>query len=364
MQATKTGIILLNFGEPEHATLNEVVPFLEKIFSLNSPLMGGATVEEVRERSRKMAEVRAPGLIEEYEAIGGSPLHAQAREQAEGLERELKRRGHDAVVRLGMQFTEPTIMEAVETMRAEGVEVLVGLPAYPLAGPSTTVAALEAMDAAVKALQWDVSVREVSGWHLHPAYLALRAESIRATAEKGGVSLDEPGTRLVFSAHGTPVKYLQAGNGYEMYVRDYCDRVAALLGVRDYELGYQNHTNRPGLQWTQPDIEQVIATTTAERVVVDACSFMHEQSETLAELDHGLRGEAEGRGLEFHRVPVPYAAPRFISVLADLVEPFTRPGGGPVVGEAPVEVAGVAMRPCLCKRSPRAFCMNPVLHEG
>ena len=34
----KTGVLLLNFGEPEHPTLEEVVPFLERIFSLNAPL--------------------------------------------------------------------------------------------------------------------------------------------------------------------------------------------------------------------------------------------------------------------------------------------------------------------------------------
>ncbi|HET8654771.1 MAG TPA: ferrochelatase, partial [Longimicrobiaceae bacterium] len=336
----KTGVILLNFGEPEHPTMEEVVPFLERIFSLNSPLLGRATPEEVRARSREMAEARAPGLIAEYEEIGGSPLYAQAREQAERLEAELVRRGHDAVVLLGMQFTEPSIATAVARAREAGAEVLVGLPVYPLAGPSTTVAALQTLDAEVNRLGWSVPVREVSGWHLHPGYLDVRAAAIRRTAEENGLSFADPATKLVFSAHGTPLKYLEGGNGYELYVRDCCARVAERVGAADYVIGYQNHTNRPGLQWTQPDIDQVIASVDAERVVVDACSFMHEQSETLAELDHELRSEAECRGLEFHRVPVPYAAPEFISVLADLVEPFARPGGGGLAGETEEEVGG------------------------
>ena len=34
------GVMLLNFGEPEHPTLEEVTPFLERIFQANAPLEG------------------------------------------------------------------------------------------------------------------------------------------------------------------------------------------------------------------------------------------------------------------------------------------------------------------------------------
>jgi ferrochelatase len=91
--------------------------------------------------------------------------------------------------------------------------------------------------------------------------------------------------------------------------------------VKKYELGYQNHTNRP-IEWTQPDIEKVIEEVDADRVIVDPCSFIHEQSETLAELDHDLKEKAEERGLSFYRVPVPHDDPHFIQLLADLIEPF------------------------------------------
>ncbi len=70
----KIGVLLLNFGEPENPTMEEVVPFLERIFTLNSPLLGEgrAGEAEIRERSRQLAEARAPGLIAEYQEIGGS----------------------------------------------------------------------------------------------------------------------------------------------------------------------------------------------------------------------------------------------------------------------------------------------------
>jgi protoporphyrin/coproporphyrin ferrochelatase len=352
----KIGVLLLNFGEPDEPTMESVVPFLERIFSLNAPLMAKAapSEEEIRERSRALALERAPGLIAEYEEIGGSPLHRQARDQAEALEAELKRRGHQAVVLLGMQFTEPSIADAVQGARDAGVDHLVPIPVYPLCGPSTSVAALNEVDRQLEALDWKVDGRQVTGWHRHPAYLRVRTDAVQKVLSENGLSFEDPRTKLVFSAHGTPLKYIEEGSRYDEYVREFCARLAAELGASDYLLGYQNHTNRPGVQWTQPDIDRVIEEVDADRVVVDAVSFMHEQSETLAELDDELREVAEERGLGFFRVPIPHAVPDFIGLLADLVEEAVSPSdaGGPDAAH------GVKLYQCRCKPTPGTVCTN------
>lgn len=346
----KSGVILLNFGEPENPVEAEVVPFLERIFYVNAGLEGRMPPEAARARSRQLALERAPGLIAEYLEIGGSPLNRQAAEQAELLEAELRRRGHDVVALVGMQFTDPLIRTAAERARDAGVERLVALPVYPLCGPSTTVAALEALDAAIREMGWDVEVHEISGWHNHPDYVALRADGILLVAREHGLDLNDGATRLVFSAHGTPVKYLREGSRYDRYVEECCRAVAEAAGVRDYVIGYQNHGNRP-IEWTQPAIEDVIREVDAENVVVVPISFMHEQSETLAELDGELREEAEAAGLGFYRVPIAHADPRFIGMLGDLVEPFL------LGGEAP---ASSGFAECRCREGRGTRCLRSV----
>jgi ferrochelatase len=345
----KTAVLLLNFGEPENPVLEEVVPFLERIFGINDRLegrSGGAA----QERAHRLAEMRAPGLIEEYRQIGGSPLRGQAAEQTKLLEAELARRGHDAVCILGMQFTEPFIIDAIRQARAAGAGQIVALPVYPLCGPSTTVAALERVEADMRTQLWSAPVRQISGWHHHPAYLEFRAAAIRDVAARNALSLDDPRTKLVFSAHGTPIKYIEEGSRYDIYVREFCADVARAAGAPEYIIGYQNHTNRP-VEWTQPDVERVIEEIDADSVIVDPVSFMHEQSETLAELDHELRGTAEARGLGFHRVPIHYAAQEFISFLADLTVPF-------LDGSAPAAPAGSDRPWGECRCRPGAHCLN------
>jgi ferrochelatase len=201
----------------------------------------------------------------------------------------------------------------------------------------------------VRQFGWHVPVHEIVGWHSHSAYIELRADAIRQAARGANLDLSDPRTRLVFSAHGTPMKYIARGSRYVLYTEHYCNVVAESVGAPNFELGYQNHSNRP-IEWTQPAIETVIANVDADAVLIDPCSFMHEQSETLAELDHELREQAEGRGLQFVRVPIPHDDARFIRLLADLVEPILR-------GES--EAAG--FRPCICRKAPEACCLNTVI---
>ena len=346
-----TGLVLLNFGEPSEPTRENVVAYLERIFLNNASLEEADTEEEKRERASQLAKRRAPGLIEEYEEIGGSPLNPQAEAQADALAEELGDRGYDVETYLGMQFTEPFVSDAVEAARADDVDQIVGLPVYPLCGASTTVAANEELREAVESRDWDVPVAEITGWHRHSLYNEIRSKNVRRFADAHGLDPNDSATELVYSAHGTPRHYLNEGSRYDTYVEEFCEVVGRKLGVDSYSLGYKNHENRD-IPWTEPEVEDVIEDLGEDdgidRVVVEPISFMHEQSETLSELDDELREEAEAAGLDFYRVPVPHDDDRFKSVLGDLAEPFV---GG-------FDPGYYQFRECQCADSPGAMCLN------
>ncbi len=343
-----TGVVLLNFGEPPAPERGRVVDYLERIFFANADLEEAEDDEAARQRSRQLAERRAPALVEEYEAIGGSPLNEQAAGQAESLEDALRHAGYDVTTYVGMQFTEPFIVDAVDAAIADGVDRLVALPIYPLCGPSTTINALEELQEAVDERDANLPVQELSGWHRHPDYARLRADTVADFAADRGIDLDDEDTALVFSAHGTPTHYLEEGSRYDVYVEEYCSVQASLLGVGDdYHVGYQNHENRD-IPWTEPEVEDLVTDLEAERVVVEPVSFLHEQSETLSELDDELKAEAEEAGLAFHRVPIPHDDDRVIEVFADLVEPFL----------ADFDPGYFQLRQCQCRDREGTVCLN------
>jgi ferrochelatase len=349
----KTGVLVVNFGEPESASLEEVVPFLERIFLSNAGLEAGKPPEAALLRSRQLAEARAPALVAEYRAIGGSPLNAQARAQAAAVQSQLRARRHDVVCYPVFQFLEPSARAGVERARQDGCQRLVALPVYPLCGQTTTVAALEEVARAVHALDWSVDLLEIAGWHGHPDFVPLQSDHVADHCGLIGVDLHDPETRLFFSIHGTPLRYLEAGNRYDRYVDETCAGIARRLGVERYTIGFQNHTNRP-IEWTQPSVEEVLARVAARRLVVVTPSFMHEQSETLAELDIELRKHVEARGMSYRRVPIPHDHPRFVTILADLVEGLI----------STAEDGAVEWRRCLCRPGGRTRCTNGLREDS
>ena len=341
------GVVLLNFGEPAEPTREAVIPFLERIFLDNASLERFDSETAAQERASELANRRAAGLIEEYETIGGSPLHEQAAGQAAQLEDELLSRGYDVEVGLAMQYTEPLIEDVAAEMAGGSLERVIVVPVYPLSGPSTNIAAVDDFETALNGADPDVEMRALTGWHRHPTYTRLRLENIRSVLNARDLDLSAPETELLFSAHGTPISYLEAGSRYDTYVTEYAETMASLLGVEDYTLGFQNHANRD-IPWTEPDIESALETVDADRVVVEPMSFLHEQSETLHELDVELKEEATSLGLDFVRVPVPHDDPRIASVIGDLIEPFL----------ADFDPAYHQLRPCQCRDEPGTFCLN------
>ncbi|MGM0371349.1 MAG: ferrochelatase [Halobacteriota archaeon] len=341
------GVVLLNFGEPAEPTREAVEPFLERIFLDNANLERFDSEAAARERASELAGRRASGLIEEYETIGGSPLDAQAQAQKSAVEDELAARGFDPEVFLAMQYTDPLIDDVAAEVAAQDLDRVIVVPVYPLSGPSTNIAAVGDFESALADHDADVEFRAVTGWHRHATYTRLRVENVQSFLQAQEVDLGAPGTELLFSAHGTPTSYLEAGSRYDQYVTEYADTMAALLGPESYTLGFQNHANRD-IPWTEPDIEDALESIEADRVVVEPMSFLHEQSETLHELDVELREAAETQGLEFYRVPVPHDDPRLATVLGDLIEPFL----------ADFDPAYHQLRQCQCRDEPGTFCLN------
>lgn len=340
-------ILLVGFGEPPEPDPTAVEAYLERIFLENMDIEDDVPAEAARERAAELAKRRLPGLLEEYEEIGGSPLQAQLQGHADRLTQTLNERGLPGDVAIATQYFDPSIPDAVEAAHEDGTDHVIILPMYPLCGPSTTVAAIASVTEAIEDLDdWEPTVSPIGGWHRHPRYNRLRVAQINRYLDENGIDLEDDDVELVFSAHGTPVHYLEAGSRYEQYVEEYCETQSSLLGIDTYTLGYQNHESR-GVEWTQPDIETAVEAVDAEHIVVDPVSFIHEQSETLSELDIELAEEANEAGLAFDRVPVPHDNPVLAEVLADLVEPL---------------VAGFAdsyygFRGCQCSNTPGTRCL-------
>lgn len=323
MAGPRIGVVLLNLGGPER--LEDVEQYLFNIFNDPYILDFPWPLAWLRKPlARRIARKRAPESRENYRKIGGgSPLNRRTMEQAQALEAELKRRGHDARVTFAQRAWTPRAETAARQLREAGVERGVMLPLYPQFARATTKNAFEDFEEAWSRVgSPEVSWTRVRSFPDHPGYVEAVAADIRRTL--GTLQGADPArVALYFSAHGLPLR--QVAHPEETYPAEVRATVEAVLRALDWKgrhhLGYQSRVGP--VKWLEPYPEQVIERMVAEGTtdaVVYPVAFVSDHSETLYELDMQYGDIARAKELRWHRVEALNERPAFIEALADLVE--------------------------------------------
>lgn len=272
-------------------------------------------------------------LLGRYAAIGNRfPLLEITSEQARGLQDELNRSEPGAFRSyLGMKHSPPFIAEAVQCMRADGLERAIGIVMAPhWSGMSVETYVDRARAEAGDDGPFFTFVRS---YHDHPAFVAFLAGRV-AHALGELMPAEREGATVVFSAHSLPVRTLDDGSRrclrctmcedscrYRDGLAETADLVAAELGLARHTIAWQS-AGRTDDPWWGPPIEDVIAdlgSRGAPAVVVCSAGFVSDHLEILYDLDVEARGIAQQAGMHFVRTQMPNADPAFVRVLAEVV---------------------------------------------
>ncbi|GAB4261109.1 MAG: ferrochelatase [Deferrisomatales bacterium] len=308
-------VVLLNMGGPD--SLEAVRPFLENLFSdpdiLRFPLSGVLQ----KPLARWIASRRSRRVRPQYERIGGkSPLAEITLAQAARLEEALASQWPGVRVHVAMRYWHPRAAAVARALREDGAGRILVVPLYPHYCRATTGSSLKDLEAALRAEGLGGVPRTVvRSWYDFPPYADALAETV-------GEALDEvPGATVLFSAHGVPVRLIEAGDPYLDQVRGTVAAVMERLPGVPHRLAFQSRTGP--VRWLEPSVERALEALAREgvrRVVVVAVSFVSDHIETLYEIDVQYRALAESLGLEgFRRVPALNTRPSFIRALAELV---------------------------------------------
>jgi ferrochelatase len=257
---------------------------------------------------------RAPRSAALYRRIwtpAGSPLLVHGRAQARALAERL---GPGTPLALGMRYGEPGLEPALRELGRAGCARVLLVPLFPQASASTT-GSLEARAAELARAQ-GLELATLPPFHSHPAYIGALARSVREARPAGGAP------RHVFSFHGLPQAYVDAGDPYLEHCRATSRLLASELGLAEGRWSVAFQSRFGPQRWLQPYLEPYLAGLAAEepRVVVVTPGFLADCLETLEEL--GLRArehfQAAG-GQELVLVPCLNARPDFIEALERIV---------------------------------------------
>ena len=294
-----TGILLLAHGGPD--SLEDIEPFLRNI-------RGG------RGFTPKLLEE----ITDRYRQIGGrSPLLDISRRQAAALERELGGPQAGFRVYLGMRNWRPTIAQAMEEIRQDGVNRLVALCLAPQNSRLSVGLYFERVQEAEKELGLAIPLSFIESYHDEPLLIEAFAEKLRSAVDAAPVESRGKIT-VVFTAHSLPEKVLTNGDPYDPEVRGTAAAVAARCGIADLRFAYQSQgmTAEP---WMGPKVESVIdelAAAGCKQMILSPIGFLCDHIEILWDIDIYFRQYAAERGIELRRTESLNDSPALARALA------------------------------------------------
>ncbi len=295
----KIAILLMAYGTPD--TYDDIEPYYTDIRGGRKP-----TPENLRE------------LIARYQRIGGkTPLLDITNAQARALQAKL---GDAYRVYVGMKHWHPYIAEAVEQIVRDGGAHIIALALAPQYSRFSTDGYFQRVREALEKLSAPLDVTYIQSWNDHTLFLRAIADKLEGARQKFGVSTwDE--VQVIFSAHSLPERILQSNDPYPQELRETCEGVAPLVGLKEWRFAYQS-AGRTGDKWLGPDILATlneVAKQGANKVLIAPIGFVADHLEILYDIDVECAERCQRLGIEMRRIESQNASPAFIAALAAIV---------------------------------------------
>lgn len=277
------GVLLVNSGTPASLATRDVRAFLAGLLGdprvveiprlLWWPILHGIILRvRPRASARKYAAIWTPQ---------GSPLAVQSEGLRRGLEEALRPEG--IPVALAMLYTGgASVEQAIDALRAAGVDELVVVPMFPQYCGATTGAVFDQVSAALGKQRNVPALRFIREYHAEPAFIDALARSVEEHRQAHGRA-----RHLLMSFHGIPERNVVLGDPYRVQ----CERSAALLAGKlrlekdEWSVSFQSRFGRA--RWLQPyTIEAVaaLARRGVKSLAVMCPGFAADCLETLEEI--------------------------------------------------------------------------------
>lgn len=321
-----TGVLFCNLGTPEAPTPGAVRRFLREF--LSDPRV----VEIPRPiwwliLNFVILPFRPRHVAKAYESVWmkrGSPLMVISEDQRDALAAELKAQtGIDVPVALAMCYGKPSIPQALQALKKQGVRRLLVLPAYPQYSGTTTAAVFDLVSRELHRWRWIPEIRMINDYHDDPRYIEALASSVRDFRTQ-----NLKGQRLLMSFHGLPEAMLLAGDPYYCQCQKTARLLAEKLDLADDEWAISFQSRLGKAKWLQPYTDKTLekwAKQGVESVDVICPGFSVDCLETLEEMAMQNRNVfLEHGGKQYQYIPALNASDAHIHLFAGLVQQHTQ----------------------------------------
>lgn len=316
--AVDAGILLTNLGSPDAPTPKALRKYLReflgdpRVIELNR-VVWWLILNGIVLRTRPAKSAHAYQQVWTPE---GAPLIVGTRSLAHRLEAELSRMaGRPVAVAMAMRYGAPSIADGLDELDRRGVRRVLVLPLYPQYAAATTATTFDALGDALKRRRLVPQLRFVADYHAEPAWIAAVTASVRERWATEG----EPDFFLM-SFHGVPVRYVRAGDPYQLQCMASAKQIVEMLGWPAEKAGVAFQSRFGREPWITPytDEELVrVAKAGVKKLDVACPGFSIDCLETLEEIAmQGRETFLAAGGEQFRYVSALNDSPRHVDALA------------------------------------------------
>ncbi len=305
-------LLLVSFGGPEKP--DDVVPFLRNVTA-----------------GKNIPDARLEEVGEHYFSFGGrSPINDQNRALIAAVQADLAASGIDLPVYWGNRNWDPFLRDALEQMKADGIQRAAALVTSAYSSYSGCRQYREDLAGAVAEVPGAPRIDKLRHYFNHPGFVESMVDATLAAladlpedARRGG--------HLVFVTHSIPTTMNDAsgprGGAYvaqhRLLAAEIVERVREETGHRyPSELVFCSRSGPPQVPWLEPDVNdhlRGLSDREVPGVVVVPIGFVSDHMEVIYDLDTEARETAEEIGLPFARAATAGVDPRFVAMVRDLL---------------------------------------------
>ncbi len=249
----------------------------------------------------------------------GSPLLAISKKQVTAIQKSLDEYSTEKFhVELAMRYGNPSIQSGLERLQQANAKKIIILPLYPQYSASTTASTFDAVADVLKTWRNIPELHQVKHYHDRPDYIDALAESITEHWQQ-----TKRAEKLLFSFHGIPKAYFDAGDPYYCECHKTARLVAEKLNMDEEEWMLTFQSRFGPKEWLKPytDITlKELASQGIKNVDVVCPGFSADCLETLEEINIRYRETflAEG-GENFTYIPALNDRPAHINALTNII---------------------------------------------
>ena len=317
----KTGVLLTNLGTPDEPTTPSLKKYLRQFLS------DGRVIETPKAiwwliLNGIILNTRPAKSAKNYKSVWteeGSPLLLYTKKQKELIKSHLGKKYSNLVFDIGMRYGNPSIKKGLNNLRNQNCDRVVVLPLYPQYCAATTGSTFDAVSEELQQWRWVPSLRFIGSYYDQPLYIKALRNSIQDFWSK-----NKKPSKLIFSYHGIPKKYLDKGDPYHCFCRKTTRLVAEEMKLPEgsYMTTFQSRFGPA--EWLQPYTDKTIeglAKDGVENIHVISPAFSSDCLETIEELNEENREIfMENGGKEFGYVPCLNDREDHINLLTSLLE--------------------------------------------